>query len=197
MTIFGKSNTRAQRGFTLIEVLIAVLITAIVAVAAFRFYVTMHSQVITQQEISEMQQLCRASLTEMCTTLKKAGYKMSDNPHPKWQINGDSLYVFYSETQPVDTVLYYLEEFTTFEYTKSDSLPAGVKLYKLMKKENSGVPAIFSDFITGCRFTSIDDANLQITVQTQTSKKDEAFNQNGGFRRFSNTERVTIRNANT
>jgi prepilin-type N-terminal cleavage/methylation domain-containing protein len=194
MACTNVKRTAAESGFTLIEVLIAVLITAIVAAAAFQFYVSMHNQVITQQEISDMQQLCRASLNEMATTLRKAGYKMSESSHDKYRISGDSLFIYYSETQLVDTCMYYLQEFTAYEYTKSDSLPTGVKLYNLMKKENSNPPAIFADFITAIRFNPIDSANVEITVQVQTSKKDETFNNFGGFRRFTNTERVTIRN---
>ncbi|MEW6412632.1 MAG: prepilin-type N-terminal cleavage/methylation domain-containing protein [Candidatus Zixiibacteriota bacterium] len=187
--------SRKESGFTLIELLIAVLITGILAAAAFQFYVTMHQQVITQQEISDMQQVCRSSLQEIGKTLRMAGYLL--DTHPDWETNGCSLSVYFSATDTIDdadTVLYFLQEYSDTEYVAIPHLPVGTKLYKLMKQENSGSPQVFSDFITSINFVPIGTSEMAVTIQVQTTKWDESWDSNNGFRIFSNTERVNMRN---
>jgi len=56
---------RNNRGYTIIEMLVAVLITGILASAGFEFYISMHNQTLAQEEISDMQQASRASLQEI------------------------------------------------------------------------------------------------------------------------------------
>ncbi|UCD64438.1 MAG: prepilin-type N-terminal cleavage/methylation domain-containing protein [Candidatus Zixiibacteriota bacterium] len=186
-------------GFSLIELLIAVLITGIVAAAAFHFYVQMNQQVVTQQEISDMQQLSRATLQEMGKTLRMAGYMVPD--HAPYRINGCSLAVYYSFTgnlNDVDSVLYYLEEFNEIEYLDVPHRPAGLHLYKVMKKVSSDPAETFSDFVTSIQYNvvNVDSSEVAITLEVQTSRADEDYLENDGFRRFVNTERVNMRNAN-
>lgn len=183
---------RSSGGFTLIEVMIALLITGIIAAATFGFYVTMHNNVVTQQEVSEMQQICRNSLDEIATSLRMAGYKLDG--HAPYRVSGDSLFIFFSATQPVDTVLYYLEEFTDVDYANSPKVPKGMTLWKLMKKVNSNPAACFSEYVCGLRYNVIDSATVAITMAVQTSRSDATYGKNSGFREFSNTERISIRN---
>jgi len=192
--MFGKriDKLKNSRGFTILEVLIAALITGILATASFRFYTTMHNQTETQQEVSDVQHLCRSSVHEIKKTLRLAGFKLTS--HAALKINGDSLAIYYSDTKPVDTVLYFLEEFNDNEYWKVKNLPEGQKLYKLMKKENSAEPVICTDFIRDIDFQMVDSRTMQITVLAQVSKQDETFEENGGFRTWTLDEQVTLRN---
>ena len=181
-----------DRGFTILEVLIAALITGILATASFRFYTSMHNQTETQYEVSEVQHLCRSSIHEMKKTLRLAGFKLID--HDALEINGDSLSVFFSDVHPVDTVLYFLEEFDDSEYTSVPDLPKDVILYKLMKQLNSETPQIHTDFIQDVDFQIVDDRTVEITVTAQVSKKDNTYTENNGFRTWSLAEQVTLRN---
>jgi prepilin-type N-terminal cleavage/methylation domain-containing protein len=190
--LFHSRKRTNQGGFTLIEVLIATAITAIISLASFQFYVSMHNSTTTQQQISDMQQLCRASLDEMAKTLRMAGYKLDG--HPAYEINGDSLAVYYSQTNPVDTVMYFLQEFTDQEYADLDSRRGDIKFYNLMKQVNSNLPTVFADCISGIRYSVVNSSTLAITLQTLTRKPDETHDANNGFRTFSATERVNIRN---
>ncbi|UCE25716.1 MAG: prepilin-type N-terminal cleavage/methylation domain-containing protein [Candidatus Zixiibacteriota bacterium] len=183
---------RSSRGFTILEVLIAGLITAILATASFRFYTSMHNQTETQYEVSEVQHQCRASVNDIKKTLRQAGFKLVG--HPAAEMNGDSLAVYFSETQPVDTVLYYLEEFNDHDYWRVPDLPEGQKLYKLMKRRNSSTPEIYTDYIVDIDFTQVDTRTMLITVTAQVSKKDDSFQENGGFRTWTLDEQVTLRN---
>lgn len=193
---------RGRGGFTLIELLIAVLITAILAAAAFQFYVTMQQQVTTQKEISDMQQLNRSCLQEISKTLRMAGY-MLPSGHPAFDtISSSEIWIYIgtgnlSDPDPVDTTKYFLEEFTSDQYAVVPGLATGMKLYNLMKQEEGAdwtEPKIFADYITSIAFVPIGTSELAITIEVQTSKKDDTFAANNGFRTFVNTERVNMRN---
>ena len=191
----GKANRlKCRRGFTILEVLIAALITGILATASFRFYTSMHNQTEVQYEVSEVQHLCRSSVNEIKKTLRLAGFKLST--HDAYEIKGDTLAIYYSNTQPVDTVLYYLDEFSDYEYSKVHGLAEDVPLYKLMKRENSGTPAICADFILDIDFAQIDSRMIEISVTAQVSKSDDSFEQNNGFRTWTLAEQVSLRNVN-
>jgi len=181
------------RGFTLMEVLVATALTGILALGAYHFYTAMNQQVVSQQDIAEMQQINRACLEEIATTLRSAGYMLSG--HDAYLITGDSLYVFLSETKPVDTVLYFLEEFSDGDYqTMMVGRPDGMVVYKLMKQVNSAAPVVFADFLTQIIYTPIGSKTIAITLEVQTARKDETLPDNNGFRKFINTERVVLRN---
>lgn len=184
--MFAKS--RNINGYTILELLVALLLTGIVAAAGFSFYVSMHNSALTQEDISNMQHTSRSSLQDMAKTLRMAGYKLSG--HVPYRIAGDSLYVFFSETQPVDTVLYYLEQNTAL----AAGTPTDWQPMFLMKQVNSQPPGVFSDLVRSIAYNVIDSANIEISIEAQTSRSDEAWSRDDGYRSFTATERVTIRN---
>jgi prepilin-type N-terminal cleavage/methylation domain-containing protein len=188
-----KNNVlRNNSGFTILEVLIAALITAILTTAAFRFYTTMHLQSEVQYDVSEMQQLCRTSLYDMRKTLLQAGFKTGT--HAPYEVKGDTLAIYYCETQPIDTCIYYLQEFTSAEYLNVPNRPTNRNLYKLMKKVNSDAPAIFADYITNLNYNVVDADEIDISITIMAPRKDDAYNANGGFRLISESEKINIRN---
>ncbi len=182
----------SQNGFTLLEVLLAGFLTALIATAAFSFVTRVHNQAETQTDYSEIQDLCRTSLDDIKRTMRLAGYKLSGQPG--YKVNGDTLAIYFSETQPVDTVLYYLQEFTDPQYKPVSDRPKGLKLYQLMRKRNSEIPAIFSDYITSLRVTAVDSANVLITIGALAARRDDDYGQNNGYRSYSLVERVHLRN---
>jgi len=184
--------TNCQSGYSILEVLIAALITALLAASGFQFYTKMHGQSETQYNVSEMQQLARSSLYDMRKSLLQAGFKLTG--HIPYKISGDTLAVYYSVTLPVDTIQYYLVEFTPDEYAKVPDRISGIKLYKLVKKVNSEAAAIFADYITGINFKQLDAANIVVTLNVQAMRKDDSYKANSGFRIYTLTERINVRN---
>ena len=179
---------RHSAGYTIMELLVALVLTGIVAAAGFSFYVSMHNSALTQEDISNMQHTARSSLQEIAKTLRMAGYELAG--HAAYRISGDSLYVFFSDPQPVDTVLYYLQENTALGV----NAPNGWKPMFLMKKVNNQPAAVFSDVVRSITYTVIDSANVQVSIEAQTAKSDESWDEDSGYRSFTATERVTIRN---
>jgi len=184
---------KQNAGFTLLEVVIALFISAMVFVAGFSFYVSMSQQVESQQQISNFQQVSRSCLEELSTNLRKAGYLLDG--HDEYAIIGDSLYVFYRGTNPVDSLLYFLQEYSDSTYqTKVIGRPSGMHVYSLMKQLNSDAPVEYAGGITEVRYTPIGSDAVAITLEVTAETFDETYKDNNGFRTFINTERVALKN---
>ena len=190
MKILKKRNN--QFGFSMLEVLIASIITAIIATSAFSFYAKMSEQSEHQFNVSEMHQLCRTSLYDIRKSLMQAGFKLT--AHPPYEIKGDTLAVYYSDTQPVDTILYYLVEYNDAEYAEISELPQSHQLFKLYKKVNGDAPALFADYIVGINYNQVDAANMIVSIEVHSLLKDDSYQPNDGFRTYTVSERINIRN---
>ncbi len=179
------------KGYAMTELLIALLITGVLAGSGFEFYAKMHNQTLAQDQIADMQQNSRASIQDIVQNLRNAGYKIGS--HIPYVINGDSLYVFYNNTQPVDTILYYTAEYPGGEF---DHLDDGIRPLCLMKKTNGDTAVVYSEGISFVNYTALNPSTVQVTLTVQATRSDEDFNQNDGYRTYTAIERVNIRNAN-
>ena len=182
-----------SKGFTFIELLIALFLTGIITFAALQFYTSLNQQSFSQQEMADIQQMNRASLEEISTTLRSAGYGL--DTHAPYRVTDDSLFVYLRQDHPVDTIAYYLEEFNLEEYQElMGENTSGTPVYKLMRKVNSDTAQVFADYLIDLRFTAISSKLVAVTLETQAARPDETFALNNGYRRFTNTDRVVIRN---
>jgi prepilin-type N-terminal cleavage/methylation domain-containing protein len=179
-------------GLTLLELLIALLLFGILATAGLRFYTRMHLAAMAQDTVSELQFQGRNTLRDMRKTIRQAGYNLQG--HPPYQIRGDTLAVYYSLTQPVDTVLYYKSEFSTSDYAKMRNLPENKKLYRLMKKINSAAPLLYADYVNAFTVLTVDTKTLVMTITVQSERPDDKYTPNNGYRTYTQGERVTMRN---
>ncbi len=81
------SHRRNERGFTLVELLIGLLISGFVVSAAFGIYLTQHEGWIIQDQVSNMQQNIRAAMHELETTIRMAGYGLPGGFQPIYAHN--------------------------------------------------------------------------------------------------------------
>jgi len=179
-------------GYTIAEMLIAVLLTGILAASGAKFYISMHNQTLSQEDISDMQHNARVCMGELTKVLRMAGYKVGT--HPAYDINGDTLRVFYSETQPVDTLMYYLTPYADQELPWQSGVSANLRPMKLMKRINSLTPDVFAEQVRSINYNIVDSANIVVTIQVQADNPDEDYNVNQGIRTYSSVEKVNIRN---
>ena len=192
-----RPSCHTQRGFTIIELLIALVLTGILTLATIQFYSSINQQVLSQNEIADMQNINRSCLEELGTSLKSAGFGVPTS-HPAYEVDSDSLFVYSGNGGSVDTVVYFLQEFTDAEYTgKLGGHPTGITVYNLMKRVNTDDPVVFADYLTDLRFTVINPKLIAITVEVQATIPDETYQVNSGYRTFINTERVVVRNTPT
>ncbi len=88
---------KSDRGMTLIEVLIALLMTGILTAAMFRVYVNQHHAWMIQDRVIEMQQNARAAADELSRQLRMAGYELPNNlaPIEAYNTNPDTIAIHY------------------------------------------------------------------------------------------------------
>ena len=77
-TFIKQFNTDNKKGFTLVELLVAMAVTVIVAGAAVSSYMNQQENQLSQKQIVEMQQNMRAALYVMTMELRMAGYDPYD-----------------------------------------------------------------------------------------------------------------------
>lgn len=68
------TKKRADSGFTLIEILVALALTGIVLTAIYTAFQSQHKTYITQESVAEMQQNLRAAMFLMVREIRMAGY---------------------------------------------------------------------------------------------------------------------------
>jgi prepilin-type N-terminal cleavage/methylation domain-containing protein len=71
-----------QKGFSLLEVLICLVIIGFVATAAINIYLTQHQGWLIEEQISEMQQNARVAMRELAMRIRMAGYKVPGGIDP-------------------------------------------------------------------------------------------------------------------
>ncbi len=71
-----KSLLHNIKGVSLMEVLIAMLMTGIVTAAIFKVYINQHKNWIVQDEITNMQQNARAAIDELTRQVRMAGHEL-------------------------------------------------------------------------------------------------------------------------
>ncbi|MFH1699517.1 MAG: prepilin-type N-terminal cleavage/methylation domain-containing protein [Candidatus Zixiibacteriota bacterium] len=67
---------KSNKGVTLIEILLAVLLTGVISAAMFRVYINQHHAWNIQDSVIEMQQNARASIDELTRQIRMAGYAL-------------------------------------------------------------------------------------------------------------------------
>jgi type II secretory pathway pseudopilin PulG len=91
------SKLNRSSGFTLMEALIALLLTGIISTAVFKTYLTQHQHYIAQDDITNIQQNGRAAIDEMTRQIRMAGFQLPTglNALRAANTNPDSLVLIY------------------------------------------------------------------------------------------------------
>jgi type II secretory pathway pseudopilin PulG len=77
-----KSCNNKSAGFTVVELIIALLIAVVIASAAMAIYVTQHKQLIVRDQATDMQADLRSAAAELASKVRLAGYKVPDGLSP-------------------------------------------------------------------------------------------------------------------
>jgi hypothetical protein len=104
----GKINKiRKTAAFTLVELLIATLLSGIVVSAALKIYLVQQKHLVVQDQISDMQQSVRSSADELSAKIRMAGYNLPTGVTPiiASNSNPDSITIVYDDGSLVNVQL--------------------------------------------------------------------------------------------
>jgi len=169
---------KGEKGITLVEVLIASLLTFIVGSVALEFYVSQHNQWLTQTDISNMQQNARALMDELSRSIRSAGYGILSG-HSSISVTSDTLTIFRKDSTKIDTIQYYI--------SLADTLHPN-----LVKKINQSTPQIFAEDIESVQFAQ-SGALITVRLVAREERKDPEY-PGDGYRRRILIARAEVRN---
>lgn len=75
-----------QRGFTLVELMITLVVTSIIIAAVYSAYKVQQRQYTNQTQVVEMQQNIRAAISFMTEQIRMAGYNPTGNPNAGFSV---------------------------------------------------------------------------------------------------------------
>ncbi len=169
-----------RRGISILEMLIATLLSAMVITAALEFYVTQHHAWLMQGDVSDVQHNARACLDEIATQLRMAGYGLPPG-HPPFTIGQDSLAIYARGDSTVDTTVYYV--------TYIDSLNP------VLVRDLPGTgPKVYSDGIENLTVAQTGASLLQVTLVARSHRTEMELLGGDGYRRRQLTTEVRARN---
>ena len=95
-----------QRGFTLLELILTLLMGTIVVGAVTQFYVSQHYHLTQQMSVADLQQNLRSAVQELTDNLRMAGYGMPSGMDPiiAANTNPDTVQFFFRKS-PTSQVL--------------------------------------------------------------------------------------------
>jgi Tfp pilus assembly protein PilW len=167
-----------EKGITLVELLVALLMTFIVISAALEFYASQHNQWLAQTDVSDMQQNARALLDELSRNIRSAGYGIFVG-HPSVRVTSDTLLIFRKDSTKIDTIQYYL--------SLADTLHPN-----LVKKINTTPASVFAEDIESVQFVQ-SGALITITLVAREGRRDPEY-AGDGYRRRTLVARAEVRN---
>ena len=93
-----KRILKSIKGLTLVEILIALIITGILSAAMFRIYINQHHAWMIQDSVIEMQQNARAGIDELGRQLRQTGYELPNGlpPLEAYDTNPDTIVIHYN-----------------------------------------------------------------------------------------------------
>jgi prepilin-type N-terminal cleavage/methylation domain-containing protein len=169
-----------DKGFTLLELLVATLLTVIISSAALTFFIRANQQYFSQEDVSEMQQSLRASLQEVAKQTRMAGFGIPDSINA---VEIDSI------VGAPDTLTIHRD---TFEIRYYVNVPND-SLHPNLIKEVNGTTTIFADDISDLQASWVPPGSVRLTLTARSVKKDTGV-KHGQYLTRSETQIINLRN---
>jgi len=95
---YKNSKLKDSGGYTLVEALVALILTAVVITTIFEVYITQHRNWNVQTDISDMQQNARAAIDELTRQIRMAGNQLplGIDPIEAYNTDPDTIVINYS-----------------------------------------------------------------------------------------------------
>jgi Tfp pilus assembly protein PilW len=175
-----KKKIKSESGFTIIELLIAALLTGIITFAAMDSYLNQHQQFLAQEQVADIQQRARAILDQVSFDIRQGGFNIPDTL---------AAMVVYSNGNGPDT-LAVAHHGDLIEYYIDDSDTT----HPSFMRSVNGNAQIFADNIEGFEITVLAGNLVDVEVTARSDKVDDFTAHD--YRRRTYSSRVKLRNIN-
>lgn len=192
------SIKNSERGFTLVELLIAMAISLVVLTSLSSAFISQRKTYDVQEQITEMIQGARGAMDIISRDIKMAGYDptvvgivglpfIAGQLGIRADLNGDGDTADFNETitYTEGTGTIERQEGVTTPVTLAENIPSGTFTLGLKYFEKNGTTEVNS---------ALNEGNIRqvnITITTQTSKRDPNYGPHGGYRRYTLSSDVT------
>ena len=204
MRIFILQLKNNERGFSLIELLIALAVTSILLVGIFNIFLSQHRTYIAQDQIVEMQENVRAAMDIMARDIRMAGFDPTE-------AGGMGITNIDEATPALSFTADVNENGVIGASEANEDITYRYDVNNLVIQRRSTTSEQFQtlvDNIQSLTFRYFDQngnllpspvsaANVrvvEISITVRTGNPDPYFSQNGGFRTRTLTSRVNLRN---
>ena len=147
--IYPNSQRECQRGFTLLELLIGLLLSGLVAAGAFHYYKAQNEVYLSQAVIADRQGNVRSAMAELTRQIRQAGYLVPGGDYLRHSAGYDTLEIYLGRDAGanVDTVRYFIQS----------GAPSGA----LVKQVNQMTPQVFAEGIDSAFFVPLGPPPLR------------------------------------
>ena len=216
-----KISPERKRGFSMIELLIAMAVGLIVLAAAYQFFISQNKAYKVQEQVAEMQQNVRAAMETMVRELRMAGFDNFNATKIAGIVsaNDNSIHFTQNLTQtnppyvpdtdnddPNEDVTYYLgsqscplclirkarERTSPTDASGLIEAPLAENIQSITFRYFDANNSLLSTPVTASDRPNI--RKIEVTLKGKTSKPDPDYSQNGGYRFYELTSQVVPRN---
>lgn len=171
-----------ERGLTLIELLIGILLMGAVAAAALHFYKAQNEAYLAQDVIANRQGNTRAAMGELTRQIRQAGYLVPGAQWLRHSAGHDTLEIYLGRNlgANVDTIRYFVK--------------AGGGAGALMKQINTLPPQVFAEGIDSAFFVPAGPAPIRTLAIALVSSEQSQFEATALTTRHRLGSTVSLRN---
>ena len=207
MNYYDRNN---ERGFTLVELLIAMTIGLIIMTALSSTFLMQRKIYDVQEQVAEMVQTARAAMDMMTREIRMAGYNPTGAAFDGITYDVDQLEIKADMYQTSDTgnpdgdtddsnenIIYtYYDENSAYPYQIKRKTGNGDFVSFAENIEEFTFVYLKADGVTEVTTSAENDdiRQIKITITARTARPDSDYSANGGYRTYTLTSFITPRN---
>lgn len=170
-----------ERGFSLPELLIALLLASLVGMAAYTVFVSSSRSTVGQEDVTEAQQNVRIAMERLAKDIRVAGFGLPDPPLPSFDFGGGNVFsapvTITNSSSSADTITLLgigLQAGTLDEGGATDCNDAGKSKICLDSAASVDVFKTSGNFNTSRRYISLDGVRFFTLNSTQSDIIDDS-----------------------
>ncbi|OPY12578.1 MAG: hypothetical protein A4E70_01462 [Syntrophus sp. PtaU1.Bin005] len=188
-------STKNARGFSLVELMVALAVGSIILAALYSLFSAQNKSLSTQELIVEMQQNARAAMDMMATEMHMTGYDPAGTTS-SGITSASANSITFTQDQNGDNDVVDANENITYSYDSGNLR---------INRNTGGGAQPYAENVEALNFSYYDAAGattatlasirkIKIEIRTRTARKDPNYSTNSGYRTYTLTSYVTPRN---